>query len=202
VRARSREPGAAPSVASVSAVGDPSTSERDRAHAAAGTGWLPDVVKAHLGSHDVSRLVYGATIGLALVVALQAHPPGAGQAAALLIGTAVAVGLAEVYSAYVGDEARTRRRPSHAEVLALTQDAGAVTAGAGFPAVFFLLAAAGALELDTAFNLAKWSGLGLICAYGYFAARLAGSRTPGALLHAAAVGAIGGVLIALKAVLH
>jgi hypothetical protein len=186
----------------VSAVGDPSTSERDRAHAAAGTGWLPDVVKAHLGSHDVSRLVYGATIGLALVVALQAHPPGAGQAAALLIGTAVAVGLAEVYSAYVGDEARTRRRPSHAEVLALMQDAGAVTAGAGFPAVFFLLAAAGALELDTAFNLAKWSGLGLICAYGYFAARLAGSRTPGALLHAGAVGAIGGVLIALKAVLH
>jgi hypothetical protein len=74
--------------------------------------------------------------------------------------------------------------------------------GAGFPAVFLLLAAAGALELDTAFNFAKWSGLGLICAYGYFAARLAGSRTLGALLHAAAVGAIGGVLILLKAVLH
>jgi hypothetical protein len=186
----------------VSAVGDQSTSERDRAHAAAGTAWLPDSVKAHLGSRDVARLIYGATIGLALVVALQAHPPTAGQAAALLVGTAVAVGLAEVYSEYVGDEARTRRRPSRAEVRGLVEGAVAVTVGVGFPAAFFVLAAVGVLELDTAFNLAKWSGLGLICAYGFFAARLAGSRTAGALLHAAAVGAIGGVLIALKAVLH
>jgi hypothetical protein len=185
----------------VSATDDAST-ERDRAHAAAGTAWLPDVIKTHLGSHDVARLIYGATIGLALVVALQAHPPGAAQAAALVLGTAVAVGLAEAYAQFVGDEARLRRRPSRAEIAALLEDGGAVTSGAGFPAVFFVLAAVGVMELDTAFDLAKWTGLALICAYGFLAARLAGSGKLGALLHAAAVGVIGGILIALKAVLH
>ena len=45
-------------------------------------------------------------------------------------------------------------------------------------------------------------GPGLICAYGFLAARLSGSSYATALLHAVAVGAIGGLLIALKAVLH
>ena len=183
------------------AVDDAST-ERDRAHAAAGTAWLPDVIKDHLGSRDVARLIYGATIGLALVVAMQAHPPGAGQAAALVIGAAVAVGLAEAYAEFVGEEARLRRRPSRSQVRVMLEDSGSVIAGAGFPAVFFVLAAAGVMELDTAFDLAKWTGLALICSYGFVAARLAGSGRMGALLHAAAVGAIGGILIALKAVLH
>ena len=34
------------------------------------------------------------------------------------------------------------------------------------------------MELDTAFRLAKWSGLGLIGFYGFAAARLAGAPRP------------------------
>jgi hypothetical protein len=82
---------------------------------------------------------------------VQEHPPAAGPVAAAPVGSAVAVGLAEVY---------------------------------------------------TAFQLAKWSGLALICTFGFLAAGLAGSRAGVAILHAAAVGAIGGVLIAPEAVLH
>jgi hypothetical protein len=53
---------------------------------------------AHLGSRQVSRVIYGAIIGLAPVVALQAHPPPPGAVIATLLGTAAAVALAEVYS--------------------------------------------------------------------------------------------------------
>ena len=159
-------------------------------------------VEAHLDSRDVSRVIYGAIIGLALVVALQEHPPTPGHMAAALIASAVAVGLAEVYSEFVGTEAHTQRHLRPAEVRTLLLDAGAVTLGAAFPAVFFLLAGLDVLTLDTAFDLAKWTGLGLISTYGFLAARLAGSGPGVALLHAAAVGAIGGVLIGLKAVLH
>lgn len=159
-------------------------------------------VEAHLDSRDVARVIYGAIIGLALVVAVQGHPPPSGTMAALLVGTAVAVGLAEVYSEFVGTEVRTRRHLTRHEVRALGLEAVAVTFGAAFPAAFFLLSALGVLELDAAFRLAKWTGLGLICLYGFIAARLAGSRLPGALLQATAVGSIGGALIALKAVLH
>jgi len=159
-------------------------------------------VAAHLASRDVAHVLYGSVIGLALVVALQLHPPGAGQTAAIVAGTAVAVGLAHLYSEYVGTEARTRRHPGHGELRAITAAAAAVAGGAAFPALFFVLAAVGWIATDLAFALAKWTGLGLICAYGFAAARLAGSSVSGALVRAAAVGAIGGLLIALKALLH
>jgi hypothetical protein len=147
-------------------------------------------------------VLYGAVIGLALVVALEAHPPTAGQAAAAVLGTAVAVGLAEIYSELVGTEARTRQPVRLPKLRSIAAEAVAVVFGAGFPAIFFVLAAAGALDLSLAFTLSKWTGLGLICAYGFVAGRLSGSGAGGAMLHAAAVGAIGGILIALKALVH
>jgi len=58
------------------------------------------------------------------------------------------------------------------------------------------------LELGTAFSLATWSGLGLIGSYGYWAARLAGAPRPRAVVQAVLVAAVGGVLIAAKALLH
>jgi hypothetical protein len=42
-----------------------------------------------------------------------------------------------------------------------------VAFGIGSPAVLFLLSVAGAMEVETAFALAKWSGLGLIGLYGF-----------------------------------
>jgi hypothetical protein len=77
-----------------------------------------------------------------------------------------------------------------------------VAFGISFPAVFFLLSVAGAVQVETAFELAKWSGLGLIGLYGFCAARLAGAGLPAALLQATAVALVGGFLIGLKALVH
>ena len=44
--------------------------------------------------------------------------------------------------------------------------------------MFFVLAALGAFSVDTAFNLAKWSGLGLIALYGFIAGRVGGASFP------------------------
>jgi VIT1/CCC1 family predicted Fe2+/Mn2+ transporter len=161
-----------------------------------------DAVDAHLGSRDVARVIYGSIVGLALVVALEDHPPGAGATAAALLGTALAVGLAEAYSELVGTEARTRRPVDRTQVRELLADSAAVTFGAAFPALFFVLAAAGAIELELAFALAKWTGLGLIGAYGFLAARVSGAGPRRALVHAAILATIGGALIALKALVH
>lgn len=163
---------------------------------------LRRTVIAHLGSEDVSRVIYGAIIGLALTLALALHPPAPGVVAASLVGSAVAVGLAEAYSEIVAAEARTRQRLNRARVRHALGEATAVVFGASFPAVFFVLAAVGAIETHTAFILARWTGLALILGYGYLAARLAGARVHVAILEAAAVGAIGLVLIIFKALLH
>jgi hypothetical protein len=79
---------------------------------------------------------------------------------------------------------------------------GAVTFGIAFPCVFFLLAAVGAFDDDAAFTIAKWTGLGLIGFYGFIGARVSGNSLLVALAQASAVALIGGVLIALKALVH
>jgi hypothetical protein len=122
--------------------------------------------------------------------------------AATLVTTALAVGLAELYSEVIGIQARTRGRLGRETLSELAGEVGAVVFGVAFPAVFFALAGLGAIELDTAFGFAKWSGLGLIVFYGFTAARLAGSSLLGSVLSASAAGAIGTFLIVLKSVLH
>jgi hypothetical protein len=84
----------------------------------------------------------------------------------------------------------------------MRDDALAVAFGIAFPLVFFLLAAVGAITSDAAFRIARWSGLGLIGFYAYVAGRLAGETWLRALLQAAAVAAVGAVLIAVKALIH
>ena len=159
-------------------------------------------IEEHLGSRQVSRVVYGAIIGLALVVALENHPPAPGVMAGTLLGTAVAVGLAELYSEIVGAETRTRAPVGGPALRELWADTAAVAAGISFPAVFFALAAAGAIEDDSAFDIAQWSGLGLIGFYGFWGARLRGAGLLRSVAHALAIGLIGGFLIGLKALLH
>jgi hypothetical protein len=156
----------------------------------------------HLGPSQFSRLIYGAIVGLALIVGLEHEEPAPGVMAGTLIATGVAVGLAEFYSEFLGTEVATRRRVDRARFRELAANVAAVTFGASFPAIFFVLAAAGAMEIDAAFEVAKWSGLPLTAFYGFCAARLRGEGLPAALFQAALVALIGGFLIAFKALLH
>jgi hypothetical protein len=160
------------------------------------------VLEAHLDSRQVSRVIYGAIVGLALVVAMEDHPPGVAAVVGTLLATAVAVALAELYSEVVGASTRLHRPIDARRVRHVLDDALAVAAGVSFPVVFFALAAVGAIELDTAFTVAKWAGLGLIGFYGYCAGRLSGATLRGSLLQAVGVGAVGALLIAVKALLH
>ena len=153
---------------------------------------------AHLASGQVARIVYGSIIGLALVVALEAHPPPNRGVIATLLGTAVAVALAELYSDWL--DAKARRRVEHGKEIA--EHALAAALGISFPAIYFILSAAGAFKQDLAFTLAKWTGLGLIVFYGYCAGRLSGSGWLASMLHAVGVGLIGAALIVLKSLVH
>ena len=159
-------------------------------------------LEQHLGSRQVTRVVYGSIIGLALVVAQEDHPPGPAVMAVQLLGTAVAVGLAEVYSEVVGTETSTRQAVTGPGLAHMLRDAVAVGFGVAFPAVFFVLSAVGLLDVGTAFSIAKWTGLGLVGFYGFWAARLAGAPTHRALVKAALVALIGAGLVLLKSLVH
>jgi hypothetical protein len=156
----------------------------------------------HLGSEQVSRVIYGAIIGMALIVTLEHHPPEPAVIATGLVATGLAVGLAELYSEMIGVQTRLRQPLERHHVRHMLSDVGAVFFGVVFPDVFFLLAALEWLELDTAFTLAKWTGLGLIALYAFAAERLSGSSLTRSVLRALAVAAIGGALIGFKALVH
>lgn len=160
------------------------------------------VFAEHFSSEQVARVIYGAIVGLALVVALEPHPPAAAAMGAILVTTAIAVALAELYSDVVGTRIRIRGPLGKARRREVGEEVVAVAVGTAFPAVFFVLAAADVIELDTAFGLAKWSGLGLIGFYGFAAGRLSGADVGKSLLHALAVGAIGVAVIVVKSLVH
>ena len=146
--------------------------------------------------------MYGSIIGMARVVAIENHPPRPGVMAVWLLGTALAVGLAEIYSEVVGAETSTRQPVTRHQLRHMIDDAVAVAFGVAFPAVFFLLSALGVMDVERAFQVAKWTGLGLIGFYGFWAARFSGAATHRALLKGLLVALIGAGLIALKAVVH
>src|SRR5207247_9671627 len=107
------------------------------------------VVEDHLRSNQVSRVIYGSIIGLALVVAVEPHPPRPAVMIGTLAGTGVAVGLADLYSELVGTEVRTRRRVDRARVRAVMTDVAAVVIGISFPAFFFLIVVSVAIQVRT-----------------------------------------------------
>jgi len=159
-------------------------------------------LEAHLSSRQVAKILYGAIVGLTLIVAVGEHPPSAGVMTAWLLVSALTVALAELYSEVVGTETSQRHRVTRGQLSHMLESAGAVALGVGFPAVFFLLALVHLIELDTAFAIARWGGLGLIGFYGYWAARFSGAPVPRALIQAALVAAVGGIVIVFKALVH
>jgi hypothetical protein len=84
----------------------------------------------------------------------------------------------------------------------MVEDAVAVGFGVAFPAAFFVLSALGLLEIERAFTIAKWSGVGLIGFYGFWAARFAGAAPHRALFKGLLVAVIGAGLVVLKSLVH
>ena len=78
--------------------------------------------------------------------------------AGTLVGTGIAIGLAELYSEFVGTEVAARRRVDRAHFREMAANVAAVNFEASFPA-HFVLAAVGAMETATALEITKWSGL-------------------------------------------
>ena len=94
-------------------------------------------------------------------VALEQHPPTTAQTIGAIVATALAVGLAETYSEFVGAEARgaSASQPRGGPCI------GGRGGGCDVRRGLFPRASSSprqAVELDTAFTLAKWTGLALI----------------------------------------
>ena len=91
-------------------------------------------IEAHLHTHHVARVIYGAIIGLAVIVVQESHPPAAGVVVGSLIATAIAVALAELYSEVVATETRHAAAASPASISGRSAPAPPRFFGVAFPA--------------------------------------------------------------------
>ena len=156
----------------------------------------------HRTAERAARAVYGTIIALAIIATLEGGSAGAGEIIAAVVGGVIAAQLAELYAGYLADVIREQRHPTRAELRAAATDSAAGTVAACVTAVPFVLAAAGAIELETAFDIAFWAGLGVLVGYTLLANRLAGLRGLQSAIAAAVVLVIGLALVALKAFVH
>jgi hypothetical protein len=161
-------------------------------------------VHPHRVAERASRAVYFTIVALAIIVALEeaGDDVGAGQVAASTVAATVITAIAELYSRYIAEAIRTQRPPTRAELVISATDSAAGLVAAMVPVVPFVLAVAGAISEQTAYDIASWLGLGVLGAYTLFANRAAGLTGVRGLLVAAGVVALGLTLVALKALVH
>jgi len=160
--------------------------------------WL----EAHLATMEMANVLYGTIVGLALVLALQDDGYPSMEIVAFLIGTAIAISLAGVFSETISRQARQRAPLTRNDRQALWRETVAELAGCGFPAIFFVLAALGVMPESAAFGVSKWTGVALVCMYAFLAGRLAGQSRPHAARYAASAAVVGLGVIELKALVH
>jgi hypothetical protein len=156
----------------------------------------------HSEGHYAARSVYGAILVLALLLALQKHPPGPYNAAVLVAATLVAVLAAEAYADLLGLEIDLGRPVTRGERRAKLRELGVVTVAAEGPVAVFLLAGLGVIEDDLAFRLAVWMTIGTLFLAGFLARWLAGRSLLASLASACVTGGIGIALAVLKHFAH
>lgn len=162
---------------------------------------MPDV-RIERTAERAARAVYGSIIALAVILVLQRTRAPASEVIPAVIGSVIAASLAELYAEYIALTIRDRHHPDTKRLGEELTDVAAGSVAAMLPMVPFILVAVGAMELDTAYDIAGWVGIGVIAAYTLLANRLAGLSTVRTLLVTAAVIAVGLSLIAIKALTH
>ena len=147
-----------------------------------------------------SRAITGIVTATA-VIAATGSGTSADQALEATAATLAVFWLTHVYAEAVADQLE-RRRPSWARVrAAMAAELPVLRAPA--PLLLVLLAGAvGALPGPLALTVAVWAGVAQLAGWGVAYAHRLGRPWPAALLAGAVNGALGMVIVALKALLH
>lgn len=145
--------------------------------------------------------IYGLIVVLAVLVADDAASASLRVSIGTVIGAAVATSLAHVSADYIGELIRAGRHPMRQEWNRSLRNAAGGFAITISPIVFLLPAAADAVSLDTALDLAEWSVVALLGTYATVANARAGVALSRSALFGLVFAIIGVGLVALKVVL-
>jgi hypothetical protein len=150
----------------------------------------------------ISKAIYGSITILAVLFAMDSHPPTAWQGALTLFGTALAVTLAEAYSATIAATISGQKELNRAEAGAIWHHSRPILVVANLPTLVFVLTAVGLYSIETALLVAKGFVFLTLFLYGLRIGHLLhGSRIRILWNGLFAVG-IGGLIGVIKVVFH
>lgn len=144
------------------------------------------------------RLVYGAVVILATLLAVGvAGPTVIDEVGAILLAT-FAVVFAEFYSEVVGATIREGRSLTHAELAATAAELGTLVIAAVPPLVVTGGAAIGLYSPDIAIWVSVWLLVALLFAFGFAAGRVSGRSLVGSAVAAALLLLVGLGMVVVK----
>jgi hypothetical protein len=159
--------------------------------------WL----RTQLGKKQVTHGVYAEIVLLAVILALEGKRDDS-DIVSTIVGSLLALFLAEAYADYIGTMIGTGKRPTWAELRSqLASTAGSFVVVIP-PIVLVALGVAGAIGLHTGFLAAKLTGIAVIGTYAVVANRRAGLPLVKSLVGAVFLIAIATGLVLLKHWVH
>lgn len=156
--------------------------------------WL----RHHVASGHAGNVVYGSIVVLALVLVLDHEHADATTAIASVVGAVLVVAVAEAYAEVLQGMISGHHRLTQSERREIAAGIVVHAVAASAPVAFFVLARLDALDLETAYVLAKWFGVAVLGLYAFGAYRAAGVPVGRSLVAGALLTAVGLVLVALK----
>jgi hypothetical protein len=114
----------------------------------------------------VSMAIYGSLTVMAVVVAMENHPPPPLSAAARVFGVTLAIAAAKAYAELIADTLTRGRKLNGEEGRQLLRRVSPVLFGAQAPTVVFLMSALGWYSVETGIEISRVLVLGLLFVYG------------------------------------
>jgi hypothetical protein len=158
--------------------------------------------KVHLNRRQIAKVIYSLILILVMTLVVEESPPAGFKNTLLVLLTAFAVMLAELYSDVISSLIQAKRRLTTEELKEIFGDVGAVILAALLPALFFFLNGVGILSHESALRLAKWSIILLLGIYGYLAGRLTSRSLSVSIPAAGSSILIGLVIVSLKFIIE
>ncbi|MGI9529401.1 MAG: hypothetical protein ACR2NG_06790 [Acidimicrobiia bacterium] len=164
-----------------------------------------DSQDVHPSNHDghseerFSHALYGLIIITATLAAERLHVESAGDALALLLGTALVLLLVHTYTAAMAARSVEGHALGHAGRRMVVADNIPVVAAVIVPAVSFILAGLEVIDLRTAYRISIGFSIVALFALGLYQGRKSGMNWPKSALSGAVAGGIGMLMIIFEA---
>lgn len=162
----------------------------------------PGAGKRPVSSNLVARAVYGLITVLAVLQAMELHPPEAWRGAVTIFGTTLAIALIEVYAETIGELLGGRHRLARNDLVHFWHDATPVLVGAQGPTIVLILSALGLMSVETAIDIAQLVAFVTLFVYGWRIGQMLDVPIVRRVLSGLILVAIGGLLVGIKAAFH